>query len=405
METGYDIIFFWVARMMMLGIQLMGDAPFETVYLHGLVKDPYGQRMSKTKGNVVDPLDAISTAGADALRFALIHGTSPGNDQKFRPERLEDARNFANKLWNAGRFVLGARPDDVPHDAPLALPADTELGPAEHWILARCVATTESAERAYAEFQFGEATRLLYDAIWSEYCDWYLELAKVQLAQPARRAATWQVLVWVLDRYLRLLHPVMPHITEEMWSRLPHAATDGELLIVAGWPAPTDAPSSADPAIAAAVESLIELIGDIRAARAESGIAAGATLDARIWLADEQLRVAFAGLRPAIGRLARIEAVLVGDRTELEAGAAMELAVVSAAGDARLARSGADVERERERLARELERARGQLAQADKLLADTNFTRRAPPAVVQQARARAAELRQRVARLSESSRA
>ncbi|HWH24964.1 MAG TPA: valine--tRNA ligase, partial [Candidatus Limnocylindria bacterium] len=259
METGYDIIFFWVARMMMLGIQLMGDAPFETVYLHGLVKDPYGQRMSKTKGNVVDPLDAISTAGADALRFALIHGTSPGNDQKFRPERLEDARNFANKLWNAGRFVLGARPDDVPHDAPLALPADTELGPAEHWILARCVATTESAERAYAEFQFGEATRLLYDAIWSEYCDWYLELAKVQLAQPARRAATWQVLVWVLDRYLRLLHPVMPHITEEMWSRLPHAATDGELLIVAGWPAPTDAPSSADPAIAAAVESLIEL--------------------------------------------------------------------------------------------------------------------------------------------------
>ena len=185
METGYDIIFFWVARMMMLGLHLTDAAPFRKVYLHGLVKDPYGKRMSKTKGNVVDPLEAIDTAGADALRFALLNGTSPGNDQKFRSEKLEDARNFANKLWNATRFVMGARPAslDLATAAARKEPDPARLGPAERWIQSRAAATVAAVDRAFADDNFGEVARVLYEAIWSEFCDWGLELAKV----PAHR--------------------------------------------------------------------------------------------------------------------------------------------------------------------------------------------------------------------------
>ncbi|MDQ3937883.1 MAG: valine--tRNA ligase, partial [Chloroflexota bacterium] len=207
METGYDIIFFWVARMMMLGEWLVGREPFSVVYLHGMVRDEYGARMSKTKGNVVDPLGVVEEVGADALRFALVHGSAPAADQKLGRTRLDGARNFANKIWNAARFVLGVCPAGIASTAPLGLPAADLLGPAEHWILDRCAQTVAAVERAYAEFQFAEATRLLFDAIWSEYCDWYLEIAKVSLATTAeeptdsdnRREATWWVLVWVLD--------------------------------------------------------------------------------------------------------------------------------------------------------------------------------------------------------------
>ena len=241
METGYDIIFFWVARMMMLGEWLTGHEPFGIVYLHGMVRDPYGAKMSKTRGNVVDPLGVIDEVGADALRFALVNGTAPGMDQRLSPDRLEGAQRFANKIWNASRYVLSQRPAELPADAILSLPGADAMGPAEHWILTRCAQTLREVDAAYASFQFAEATRLLHAAIWGEYCDWYLELAKTQLApeQPvATRVATWQVLAWVLDRYLRVLHPVMPHITEHIWAHLPKSPDDPDLLIVARWPDP-----------------------------------------------------------------------------------------------------------------------------------------------------------------------
>ncbi|MDP8905704.1 MAG: valine--tRNA ligase, partial [Chloroflexota bacterium] len=382
METGYDIIFFWVARMMMLGLQLMGDVPFETVYLHGLVKDPQGQRMSKTKGNVVDPLDAIADAGADALRFALLHGTSPGNDQKFRREKLEDARNFGNKLWNAARFVIAARPPDLAAEATLSLPPADQLGPAEHWILERCAATVAAVDRAYAEFQFGEVTRLLYEAVWSEYCDWYLELAKVELgragtpgASGSRRAATWSVLAWVLDRYLRLLHPVMPHLTEEIWQRLPHRPGDPDLLIVAGWPT-ADGRATIDAAAAAGTAALIALVTEARTARAEAGIEPADWLPALIWLPDGPARRAYPDLESAIGRLARIRPRLAERPAELEQ-ATGGLSVIAGDAEAKLVRSDADVERERARLSRELDQARAQLAQTEARLADERFVARA----------------------------
>ncbi len=225
METGYDILFFWVARMMMLGLELTDVEPFHTVYLSGLIRDPLGQKMSKTKGNVVDPLGVIDESGADALRFALIHGATPGNDQRFGTAKLEHARNFANKLWNATRYVVGARPDTIPDDAERRLPDVRHLGPAERWLRSRAAATTEAADAAMASFTFGELTRILYDAIWSEYCDWGLEFAKIRLTDrdldPAVREATWWTLVEVLDTYLRLLHPVMPFVTEALWAALP----------------------------------------------------------------------------------------------------------------------------------------------------------------------------------------
>jgi valyl-tRNA synthetase len=406
METGYDIIFFWVARMMMLAEWLTGREPFGTVYFHGIVRDPYGAKMSKTTGNVVDPLSVIAEVGADALRFALINGTAPGVDMKLGASRLEGARNFANKLWNAARFVVGARPAEIGEAEPLALPPVDDLGPAEHWILQRCATTTAAVEAAYAAFQLGEATRLLHEALWNEYCDWYLELAKVALAggettPAARRTATWRVLAWVLDRYLRLLHPVMPFVSEAIWQRLPHLPDDPELLIVARWPGGALEAALVDTAQADGVRELIELLGRMRAARAEAGIDAGDRLDAWLWLPPGRARAAYQELADAVGRLGRVRPALVESLAELDSLAGEgALTAITGSSEARLARSGADLTRERARLDRDLERARAALAQTEERLADARFVERAPAEVVQQVRQRATELRELVARLS-----
>ena len=394
METGYEIIFFWVARMMMLGEWLVDREPFHTVYLHGMVRDPFGAKMSKTKGNVVDPLEIASEMGADALRFSLLHGPEPTQDQKMSMPRIEDSRNFANKLWNAARFVIKARPEGVAADTALSAPDANDLGPAEHWILGRCRATIDQVEEAHAEYRFGEVARLLYDAIWSEYCDWYLEIAKVGMSdqqQPGRGETIWRTLVWVLDRYLRLLHPIMPHLTEEIWQRLPHGVDDPELLIVARWPDLEGLATDAD--LESATEQLKELVVSLRAARAESGIEAAAWLPASIWLADGPARAAYLELETAIGRLARVRPVLLDTRESLDAQAG-GLAIVTAAGGARLQRPDVDRERERTRLEKELRTIASQLASTEARLADERFVSRAPRSVVEQAERRVVELRE-----------
>jgi len=401
METGYDIIFFWVARMMMLGEWLTSRAPFHTIYLHGMVRDPYGAKMSKSRGNVVDPLQMIDESGADALRFALLHGSAAGADQRLSQSRLDGARNFANKLWNATRFVIGARPGSIADDEPLALPATARLGPAEHWIIDRCVKTVDAVEAAYASYEFGEVARLLYDAIWSEYCDWYLEIAKVELADAGERAtAVWWTLTWVLDRYLRLLHPLMPHVTEAVWSRLPHAADDPELLIVADWPVADAAPQQVDERLAKGTATLIELVSGLRTARAESGVPAAEWLPTRVWLAEADARAAYEPLEPALSRLARVRPQLVDQRADLDTDEG-GLAVVSGAGEARMIRSAADRERERQRLAKELLNLETQLVGVDNRLADQAFIAKAPAQVVETTRRRGAELRDQVATLNQ----
>ena len=397
METGYDILFFWVARMMMLGEWLTDREPFRYVYLHGIVRDPYGAKMSKSKGNVLDPLDVINELGADALRFALLHGPEPSQDQKMSLPRLEDARNFANKIWNAARFVLNSRPSEIPVDFALGLVEPEHLGPAEHWILDRCNATLEASEKAYAGFEFGEVARLLYDAIWNEFCDWYVELAKIGLqdasASAERKRAIWSTLTWVLDRYLRLLHPLMPMLTEEIWAKLPHLATDPDLLIVAAWPTTGDTDVVADSRTAEGTTALIELITQVRAARAEAGIAAADILPATVWLPDGAGRDAYAQMGSVVGRLARIQPSLVATRAELDEEGGGGLAVITGNGEARLSRSEADREREMARLRKDLAQIESQLAAAEARLSDDAFVTRAPANVVEGARSRVNELR------------
>jgi valyl-tRNA synthetase len=409
METGYDIIFFWVARMMMLGLHLTDREPFHTIYLSGLIRDPEGQKMSKTKGNVVDPLGVIDDTGADALRFAVIHGTAPGQDQRFGRTKLENARNFANKLWNATRFVVGARPDSIPADAERRLPVDADLGPAERWMLSRASAAVEAVDVAMTDYAFGEVTRVLYDAIWNEFCDWGVELAKVRLADgtlpQATREATWWALVEAIDTYLRLLHPVMPFVTEALWGSIPHRASDPELLIVARWPAPhpRDVPAERE------VEALLELVRGLRNARAEARVEAGTWLPTEV-VVPQALGPTFEALRPAIERLARARPVerrltreALGEGSASTDGAltviAGELEAIARRPEATSDRGARDLERAR--LQRELAEAQRWLEAARARLADDAFVSKAPVAVVDGARAREKELADQVARLED----
>ena len=406
METAYDIIFFWVARMMMLGIHFTGEAPFHTVYLSGLIRDPYGQKMSKTKGNSVDPLETIDEVGADALRFALVNGTAPGNDARLGAEKLENARNFANKLWNVARFVLGARPASIPVGAPRELPDRDHVGPADRWILSRAAATVAAVDRAMALYTFGDASQVLYEAVWNEYCDWAVELAKIRLADeslpPADREATWWTLVDVLDTYLRLMHPIMPFITEAIWERLPKATADPELLIVAGWPEVGG--DAVDDAAEVEVAALIDLVRAVRNARAEARIEPAAWLPVDVFVPDS-LGPTFEALRPAIERLARAKPLSrAADLGSIREGVEGGLSVIAGAVEAVVrpaARDEIQEERDRARLERELADAQGLLASARARLANEAFTSKAPQAVVEGAQARAMELEELVNRLAQ----
>jgi valyl-tRNA synthetase len=241
METGYDIIFFWVARMAMAGMHFLGTIPFHTIYLHGLVRDAKGEKMSKSKNNVVDPIDVMDQYGTDALRFTLATSSSPGNDMKLVPERIIGNRNFANKIWNASRFVLMTT-----SDIGGGIPAIDEVQPstlADRWILSRLAKLTGEVTRLIEEFQLGEAGRQINEFFWSDYCDWYVEIAKVQMqGDEAARRATSGILRAVLDQSMRLLHPYMPFVTEEVWQYLYRTSEPDQgqwpasALIVAPWP-------------------------------------------------------------------------------------------------------------------------------------------------------------------------
>jgi valyl-tRNA synthetase len=246
LETGYDILFFWVARMIMDGLEFTGKAPFHTVYLHGLIRDENGQKMSKTKGNVIDPLIVMDEMGTDALRFTLLVGSTPGNDMNLSVKKVQANRNFANKIWNAGRFVISAL-----ERAPESASPQLSHSLADRWITARSNQLVRDVERLFTTHQYGEAGRQIYDFFWSEFADWYIEIAKVQISENDSRAFyTTRKLVTILDRCLRLLHPFTPFVTEELWSYLkkacikfgikPESGMDWETgLINALWPKPS----------------------------------------------------------------------------------------------------------------------------------------------------------------------
>ena len=273
--TGYDILFFWVARMMMFGLYAMKDAdpadavPFRTVALHGLVRDQFGRKMSKSRGNTIDPLDWIDRFGADATRFTLARGSSPGGDVAVSEEWVTGSRNFCNKLWNATRFALlnGAR-------VPAAMPAPAGLTVPDRWILSRLAAVTAEVDTLYERFEFGKLAEALYHFAWDEVCDWYLELAKAALAGEAAQA-TRDVLGYVFDALLRLLHPVIPFVTEELWTAL----TGGDSVMTAPWPgqrlAAAGRQPGPDPAAEAEIAALMRLVTEVRRFRSDQGLRPG----------------------------------------------------------------------------------------------------------------------------------
>jgi valyl-tRNA synthetase len=383
METAYEILFFWVARMMMLGLYLTDVEPFHTVYLHGIVRDPTGSKMSKTKGNVVDPLEMIEEMGADALRVALVSGNAPGVDQRLTPAKLTTGRNFTNKLWNAARFVLGARPE--------ADAAPGEPSVAARWIRSRLSRATEQATRQLEQLDIAGYAATVYEVAWSDYCDWYLEMAKVELrgedAADADRAATWRAAAEALATLLRLLHPLMPFVTEEIWSTLHDVdaglVDDEPLLIRAAWPA-TSAP---DEEAEATFDGLSALVRGARNLRTEAGIAAGAWVPLVVEPADAAAESTIRTVETYIGALARVRPIQLGgdgDRPELVAASplgAAWLGVDAAAAEASRARR----EGQLAELDRNIERVRD-------LLANASFVERAPAAVVDRERRRLADL-------------
>jgi len=322
METGFDILFFWVARMMMMGIHFMGEVPFETVFLHAMVRDASGQKMSKTKGNVIDPLDVSRDLGADSLRYTLASLAGQGRDIKLSLKAVESNRNFVNKIWNACRFALLNLEDYDP-----TAPAPAELGRIDRWILSRLDRAVERVTGALEGFTINEAAQALYTFFWSELCDWYIELSKPLLYDEAageRRRATQWTLVGVLDASLRLLHPFIPFASEEIWQQLPHGPDRPEALIIADFPRVGDAPRDAE--AEADVERLMAVITGVRNIRGELSIPPSKAVPAVLRAPSEADLSALDAEREVLRRLARLESVSFQVGGERPKGAAMQLA-------------------------------------------------------------------------------
>jgi valyl-tRNA synthetase len=389
LETGYDIIFFWVARMIMLGLAMTGKEPFRYVYLHGLIRDEQGRKFSKSLGNAIDPLEVIDQYGTDALRFALVTNSTPGNDTKLSLQKIEAARNFANKLWNAARFVVSALPADTP---PAQEPDMAALSLPERWIVSRLHALIESVDRLLRSWQLGEAGRQIEEFIWGEFCDWFIEAAKVIMrgghADDRQRAA--RTLLYVLDRCLRLLHPYMPFVTEAIWQRLPH---EGEALIVASWPSPGARDAGAEDAFAL----IMDLVRGIRNARSEYRVEPHRRIQALI---------AAGAYEPLLAEHREIIASLAGlDETAFvisEQCVAPEKSATVVVGEVtvHLPLAGMlDLQAEVDRLRREIAEAERELRHAQSLLDNESFVKRAPASVVEREKEKAARAAETLSRL------
>ena len=380
--TGYDILFFWVVRMMMFALYAMdGRQPFDVVALHGLVRDQFGKKMSKSRGNSVDPLEWMDSYGADALRFTLARGANPGGDLSISEEWCAGARNFCNKLWNATRFALlnGA-------SAAAPLPDRAELSTVDRWILSRLHRTLSTVDSYFEDYQFGKAADLLYHFVWDDFCDWYVELAKAPLAAGGADAErTRAVLGHVLDRLLRVLHPFVPFVTDALWTAL----TGEESVVIAAWPTPD--PAYHDDAAEADTAALQRVVTEVRRFRADQGIKPGVRVPARLSGVDN------AGARATFGSQVRALARL----DEPAGGFAVTATLPVGALVVELDTSGAiDVVAERARLAKDLAAAEREKAQAEAKLGNPSFTGRAPAAVVEKMRARLAAAESDLARIA-----
>ena len=389
--TGFDILFFWVARMMMMGLRFTGEVPFRDVYVHGLVRDEYGQKMSKSKGNVQDPLDLLAAHGTDALRFTLIAQSAMGRDIRLSVPRIEGSRAFANKIWNAARFVL-MKVGEADPAADGAVPVEDA---ATRWIRSRLRAAAVEVTQALTEYRFNDASSAIYRFFWNEYCDWYLELAKLALRSddPARRAATRAALVDVLGTALRLLHPMMPFITEELSARLPGAT--GQSLVWAPWP--EAATLASDPAAEAALERLIGVVRATRNVRAETGVAPAQEVDLFVSCPDDTIWQEFAAAGDEVRALGRIGSLVRWTEAAAPRGA---VPAVVAGLELHVSLVGlVDIAATREKTSREIEKARAELERVHGKLGREDFVARAPVEIVEKERDRATELEARLALL------
>lgn len=380
--TGYDIIFFWVARMLIMGMEFMKEIPFEKVFIHGLVRDSQGRKMSKSLGNGIDPLEVIEKYGADTLRFMLITGNTPGNDMRFYWERVEGTRNFANKIWNASRFALMNME---------GYDKDAELAPytlADKWILSRLQDTVKDVTGLLERFELGEAGRAIYDFIWSEVCDWYIEIAKPRLYNKeaaAERATAQHVLATVLVSAMKLLHPYMPFITEEIYQCLPHEA---ESIMISKWPVADE--SLVDPEVERGMNAIMDSIKAIRNMRAEVNANPGKKIPA-IMLVSEDLREVVAHNDSYIKLLGGIDNLelrpLNGEKPE------NAMAAVVTGIEVYLPLAGLiDVEKETQRLSKELAAMEKDLQRAGGKLNNAGFLAKAPEDVIAKERAKYEEL-------------
>jgi valyl-tRNA synthetase len=389
--TGYDILFFWVARMMMFGLYAMRDAgpaeavPFRVVALHGLVRDQFGRKMSKSRGNTVDPLDWISRFGADATRFTLARGASPGGDVAVGEEWVTGARNFCNKLWNATRFTLlnGARVAAAPPDR-------GGLTAADRWILSRLAAVTAEVDDYFERFEFSKLCEVLYHFAWDEVCDWYLELAKTSLAAPQSADRTREVLGYLFDRLLRLLHPVIPFVTEDLWTAL----TGGDTIMTAPWPGQDAAGGSQpgdwrDPAAEAELSSLMRLVTEVRRFRSDQGLRPG-----------QRVPAVLAGIAatPLGAHEHSIRSLLRLDEPGAEFAPTASLQAEGITVE--LGPAAVDVTAERRRLEKDLAAARKEAEQTERKLASEAFLAKAPASVVTATRGRLAAARADIERVA-----
>ena len=388
--TGFDIIFFWVARMMMMGLHFMNDVPFRDVYVHALVRDEQGQKMSKSKGNVIDPLALLDRYGTDALRFTLVALSAMGRDIKLSEDRVEGYRNYANKIWNAARFVLLNAVGEQTVRSDLPLPAD-DLTLADRWILHRFAVVSAEVRAALESYRFNEAASALYRFLWSDYCDWYLEMAKISLAEPERRATTLRVLVGVLERFLRLLHPFMPFLTEELWQALPTPKSE-ESIVITAYPEAAGEWLRAD---VDAMDTVIEAIRAVRNVRADLNVAPSVAIElvifggggARLGPHENYLR-----------RLAGVKTIDYRDGGERPKGAAtvvvdgLELTIPLRG---LVEDPAAEIARNR----RQLEKLEKEIRGIAGKLANPQFLERAPAEIIEKEREKERELTERRASL------
>ncbi|MDU0996957.1 MAG: class I tRNA ligase family protein, partial [Staphylococcus lugdunensis] len=376
--TGYDIIFFWVARMIFQGLEFTERRPFQDVLLHGLVRAEDGRKMSKSLGNGVDPMDVIEEYGADSLRYFLATGSSPGHDLRYSTEKVESVWNFINKIWNGARFsLMNIGEDFAVEDIDLS----GNLSLADKWILTRLNETIETVTDLSDKYEFGEVGRVLYNFIWDEFCDWYIEMSKIPMngADEAQKQTTRSVLSYTLDQMMRMLHPFMPFVTEEIWQSLPH---EGDTIVKAAWPTVKEEFSFKDSK--QTMQQLVEIIKSVRQSRVEVNTPLSKAIPIFIQAKDEDVKATLIENADYIDKFCHPSELIIDTDITIPEKAMTSVVV---AGKVVLPLEGLiDMDKEIARLTKELEKLQSELDRVDKKLANDNFVKKAPEKVINEER-------------------